>query len=134
MRSTVRERLGLPFPGRAVIRSLVLADVRLSERPREVPMVDGTGDAFAFLAPFGDGWYRVIGWDRQRQLPDDAPVELDEVRDITRRALGSDFGMHDARWLSRFHSDERQVPAYRVGRVLLAGDAAHVHSPPAARA
>nr|WP_255129511.1 FAD-dependent monooxygenase [Streptomyces sudanensis] len=129
VRSTVRERLGLPFPGRAVIRSLVLADVRLSERPREVPMVDGTGDAFAFLAPFGDGWYRVIGWDRQRQLPDDAPVELDEVRDITRRALGSDFGMHDARWLSRFHSDERQVPAYRVGRVLLAGDAAHVHSP-----
>jgi hypothetical protein len=37
--------------------------------------------------------------------------------------------MHDARFLSRFHSDERQVPAYRVGRVFLAGDAAHVHSP-----
>jgi hypothetical protein len=37
--------------------------------------------------------------------------------------------MHDARWMSRFHSDERQVPRYRVGRVFLAGDAAHVHSP-----
>jgi hypothetical protein len=37
--------------------------------------------------------------------------------------------MHDARWMSRFHSDERQAPAYRVGRVLLAGDAAHVHTP-----
>jgi hypothetical protein len=37
--------------------------------------------------------------------------------------------MHDARWLSRLHSDERQVPRYRVGRVFLAGDAAHVHSP-----
>lgn len=45
------------------------------------------------------------------------------------RALGTDLGMHDARWLSRFHSDERQVPRYRVERVLLAGDAAHVHSP-----
>ncbi|CAL9500397.1 FAD-dependent monooxygenase [Streptomyces sp. enrichment culture] len=129
VRSTVRQQVGLPFPGRSVIRSLVLADVRLSEPPREVPMADGTGDAFAFLAPFGDGWYRMIGWDRHRRLPDDAPVELDEIRDITRRALGSDFGMHDARWLSRFHSDERQAPAYRVGRVLLAGDAAHVHSP-----
>ena len=37
--------------------------------------------------------------------------------------------MHDPRWMSRFHSDERQVPRYRAGRVLLAGDAAHVHSP-----
>jgi hypothetical protein len=37
--------------------------------------------------------------------------------------------MHDPRWLSRFHSDERQVPRYRVGRVFLAGDAAHCHSP-----
>jgi hypothetical protein len=37
--------------------------------------------------------------------------------------------MHDARWTSRFHSDERQVPSYRCGRVFLAGDAAHVHSP-----
>jgi len=47
---------------------------------------------------------------------------------------GTDFGMGEARWLSRFHSDERQVPRYRVGRVFLAGDAAHCHSPPAARA
>src|SRR5437773_3595544 len=37
--------------------------------------------------------------------------------------------MHDPRWMSRFHSDERQAPRYRVGRVFLAGDAAHVHSP-----
>jgi hypothetical protein len=43
--------------------------------------------------------------------------------------FGTDFGMHDPRWMSRFHSDERQAPRYRVGRVFLAGDAAHVHSP-----
>src|SRR5215208_6548718 len=47
----------------------------------------------------------------------------------TWRVLGTDYGMHDPRWMSRFHSDERQVPHYRVGRVFLAGDAAHVHSP-----
>ncbi|NED06043.1 FAD-dependent oxidoreductase, partial [Streptomyces sp. SID6648] len=51
------------------------------------------------------------------------------LRELVERAFGSDFGMHDPRWLSRFHSDERQVPDYRVGRVLLAGDAAHQHSP-----
>ena len=51
------------------------------------------------------------------------------MREVTRRALGTDYGMHDPRFLSRFHSDERQVPSYRVGRVFLAGDAAHCHSP-----
>ncbi|MET9438602.1 FAD-dependent monooxygenase [Streptomyces sp. NPDC006551] len=129
VRSAVRTALGLPFPGISVIRSIVLADVRLANEPEELLTVNGTGDAFAFIAPFGDGWYRVMGWDRTRQVPDSEPVDLDEIRDIARRALGSDYGMHDARWISRFHSDERQAPAYRSGRVFLAGDAAHVHSP-----
>ncbi|MEU1277840.1 FAD-dependent oxidoreductase [Streptomyces sp. NPDC005805] len=129
VRSTVRELLGLPFPGASVIRSIVLADVRLAAPPDHLLTVNGAGDAFAFIAPFGDGWYRVMGWDRARRADDDAPVTLDEVRGIARRALGSDFGMHSPRWMSRFHSDERQVPSYRVGNVFLAGDAAHVHSP-----
>ncbi|MFF5264005.1 FAD-dependent monooxygenase [Actinomadura viridis] len=129
VRSTVRRLLGLPFPGRSVVRSVMLADVRLSEPPRDVVTVGATGDALAFVAPFGDGWYRVIAWNRRHQAADTEPVHLDEIRLVTRRALGTDLGMHDARWTSRFHSDERQVPAYRTGRVLLAGDAAHVHSP-----
>ncbi|MFG2270209.1 FAD-dependent monooxygenase [Streptomyces chartreusis] len=128
-RSAVREALGLPFPGTSVIKSLILADVRLAEKPDSVLTVNGAGDAFAMIASFGDGWYRVMGWNRDHEVPDDAPLELDEVKEIARRALGTDYGMHDARWLSRFHSDERQVPRYRVGRVLLAGDAAHIHSP-----
>ncbi|MFC7892985.1 FAD-dependent monooxygenase [Streptomyces sp. NPDC057381] len=129
MRSTVREAIGLPFPGRSVIRSVVLADVRLAERPGTLLTVNAVGDAFAFLAPFGDGYHRVIGWHRGRNVPDSEPLVLDEIKEITRLALGRDFGMHDARWMSRFHSDERQAPAYRVGRVFLAGDAAHVHTP-----
>ncbi|MFE6200792.1 FAD-dependent monooxygenase [Streptomyces sp. NPDC057838] len=129
LRSTVREAIGLPFPGRSVIRSVVLADVRLAEEPENLLTADATGDAFAFLAPFGDGYHRVIAWNRARDVPDSAPLALDEVKEVTRLALGRDFGMHDARWMSRFHSDERQVPAYRVGRVFLAGDAAHVHTP-----
>jgi len=127
--SAVRRSLGLAFPGHSAVQSLMLADVQLTEAPPDLLTVNAVAEGFSFLAPFGDGWYRVIAWDRRRQLPDGAPVELDEIRDITRRALGTDYGMHDARWLSRFHSDERQVAHYRVDRVLLAGDAAHVHSP-----
>ncbi|MFE3636059.1 FAD-dependent monooxygenase [Streptomyces sp. NPDC059168] len=129
MRSAVRDAIGLPFPGRSVIRSVVLADVRLAEEPPALLTVNAVGDAFAFLAPFGDGYHRVIGWHRGRDVPDGEPLDLAEVKEITRLALGRDYGMHDARWLSRFHSDERQVPAYRSGRVFLAGDAAHVHTP-----
>ncbi|WP_407551813.1 FAD-dependent monooxygenase [Streptomyces sp. Pv4-95] len=129
LRSTIREALGLPFPGKSVIRSLVLADVRLAQEPDSPFTVNATSDALALIGSFGDGWYRVIGWNRHRQADDSVPADLDEVRTVTRLALGSDYGMHDARWISRFHSDERQVPDYRVGRVFLAGDAAHVHSP-----
>ncbi|WP_217169920.1 FAD-dependent monooxygenase [Streptomyces sp. AC512_CC834] len=133
MRSTVRDAIGLPFPGHSVIRSVVLADVRLAEEPETLLTVNAVGDAFAFLAPFGDEYYRVIGWHRGRNVPDSEPLGLEEVKEITRLALGRDFGMHDARWMSRFHSDERQAPAYRVGRVFLAGDAAHVHTPAGAQ-
>ncbi|MFG2620410.1 FAD-dependent monooxygenase [Streptomyces sp. NPDC048507] len=129
VRSTVRQTLGLPFPGQAVVRSMVLADVRLTDPPEDLLAVDGNADAFGFLVPFGDGWYRAIGWRRDGRAADTDPVALDELRAILRDALGTDHGMHDARWMSRFHSDERQVPHYRAGRVFLAGDAAHVHSP-----
>ena len=130
VRSAVRDAIGLPFPGHTLIRSVVLADVKFTEQPSIVVRVHGNGDAFGFIAPFGDGYWRVGAWDRDnRDLPDTEPVEFSELRSITKRAFGTDFGMHDPRWLSRFHSDERQVPSYRAGRVLLAGDAAHQHSP-----
>ncbi|WP_019634384.1 FAD-dependent monooxygenase [Actinomadura atramentaria] len=129
VRSAVRSALGLPFPGRSAVRSVMLADVRLRDAPEDVLTFGSTGDAFAFIAPFGDGWYRVIAWNRARQLPDSEPVDVAELRETVRAAHGTDHGIGEPRWTSRFHSDERQVPRYRVGRVLLAGDAAHVHSP-----
>ncbi|HEY2080585.1 MAG TPA: FAD-dependent monooxygenase [Streptosporangiaceae bacterium] len=127
--STVRQALGIPFPGKPVVRSVMLADVRLTEPPPRAMTVNATGDVFALVAPFGDGWYRLIAWDVNNQPPEDTPVSLAEVRDAVRRALGNDYGMHDPRWLSRFHSDERLAGCYRDGRALLAGDAAHAHSP-----
>src|SRR2546430_12065231 len=107
----------------------MLADVRLAAPPADVLAVNAVGDSFAFVAPFGDGWYRVFAWNRRHQVPDTAPLDLAEVREVVGRALGTDFGMHDPRWMSRFHSDERQGPRYRVRPGFPARGAAHVHSP-----
>jgi 2-polyprenyl-6-methoxyphenol hydroxylase-like FAD-dependent oxidoreductase len=129
MHSIVRRAMGMPFPGKPVVRSVMLAEVRLATQPPDVFTINTTGDSFAIIAPFGDGWYRVIAWHRHDQPPETDPVGLDEIKETTSHALGTDYGMHDPRWMSRFHSEERQVPRYRDGNVLLVGDAAHVHSP-----
>ncbi|MFF3438337.1 FAD-dependent monooxygenase [Streptosporangium sp. NPDC002721] len=128
LRSVVRDALGIPFPGRSAVRSVMQADVRLGERPeRELSFV-ANEEGFSFLSSHGDGWYQIVAWDRRRQLPDSAKISLREVSDATRRIMGRDLGMHDARRLLRTHNDERQVLRYRVGRVFLAADTAYVHS------
>jgi 2-polyprenyl-6-methoxyphenol hydroxylase-like FAD-dependent oxidoreductase len=74
--------------------------------------------------------FRPIVWDRLReQAPLDEPVTESELRDAMVRIAGTDFGMSEMRWSSRFLSERRQARRYRAGRVFLAGDAAHVHSP-----
>jgi 2-polyprenyl-6-methoxyphenol hydroxylase-like FAD-dependent oxidoreductase len=133
--STVRELVGAGFPGKTILSSVVLADVKLTHGPTAGGLTLGsTRDVFGFLAPYGrhddDGsWYRAIVWDRSHQVPDTEPVDAAEVVDILGRAMRRDLGVAEVGWLSRFHCDERQVAEYRHGRVFLAGDAAHVHSP-----
>ncbi|MCD0444664.1 FAD-dependent monooxygenase [Glycomyces sp. A-F 0318] len=127
--SGVRKAIGMPYPGESVLESIMLADVRLAEPPAESPAIHGVNGAFCFVADFGDGYWRVFAWNSADQRGDDEPVELDELKEAARLAFGTDFGMRDPRWISRFHSDERQVPEYRDGNVFLAGDAAHCHSP-----
>ncbi len=58
-----------------------------------------------------------------------APPTLEEFRQQLRAVAGTDFGVHSPRWLSRFGDATRLAERYRTGRVLLAGDAAHIHPP-----
>lgn len=133
--SAVRTLLGVDFPGRTILSSLVLADVKLAAGPRGGGLTVGsTRDVLGFLAPYDrhdpDGsWYRAMVWDRHHQVPDDVAADRAEISGILTRAFDADLGLTDVSWTSRFHCDERQVARYRHGRVFLAGDAAHVHSP-----
>lgn len=128
--STVRTLIGADFPGKTILSSLVLADVKLTRGPSGAGLtLRSTPREFAFLAPYGDGWYRTMLWDRGFQVDDGVPVDAEEIVDVLKRATGDDLGVVDVSWKSRFHCDERQVRQYRHGRVFLAGDAAHVHSP-----
>ncbi|MDI9932817.1 FAD-dependent oxidoreductase [Rhodococcus sp. IEGM 1354] len=127
--STVRTAIGMDFPGRKLLRSIMLADVRLMDPPKGLINVDAGRDCFAFVAPFGDRWFRVIAWDRTDDAAESDPVDESMLRGVLHRAFGTDYGWSEIRWSSRFSCDERQVARYREGRVFLVGDAAHVHSP-----
>jgi 2-polyprenyl-6-methoxyphenol hydroxylase-like FAD-dependent oxidoreductase len=128
--STVRGLLGVRFSGRSYDTRIVLADARFD---RDLPLAVNPfvgRDGVVLLPPYGDGWYRATIWDRTRQhVPLDQPVGIEEVRDSIHRIAGDDLDLAQIGWSTRFLSERRQAERYRVGRIFLAGDAAHVHSP-----
>ncbi|MCV2488380.1 FAD-dependent monooxygenase [Geodermatophilus sp. YIM 151500] len=128
--STVRRLLGVDFVGSQYETHIMLADVRLDRPPSETLFAAAGPEGVVLVIPFGDGWFRAIAWDRRRdRVPLDVPLPAEEMRDSVTRIAGTDFGMGEQRWSSRFLSERRQARRYRVGRAFLAGDAAHVHSP-----
>ncbi|WP_326585320.1 FAD-dependent monooxygenase [Streptomyces sp. NBC_00481] len=128
--STVRRLAGIRFEGSAYESSLIVADVRLAVEPDPVVYARMGRRGMVVLFPFGDGTFRLIVLDRERMaVPVDTPVTVAELRDSCRSVLGTDFGLHDPLWMSRFRSEQRLSERYRLGRVLLAGDAAHTHIP-----
>jgi 2-polyprenyl-6-methoxyphenol hydroxylase-like FAD-dependent oxidoreductase len=131
-RSTVRKQLGVGFPGEPARVEILLGEMELTTPPEEVAAVvteiRKTEKLFG-AGHFGDGVYRVLvpaaGMAEDRSVP----PTLEEFKQQLRVFAGTDFGVHSPRWLSRFGDGTRLAERYRVGRVLLAGDAAHVHPP-----
>jgi hypothetical protein len=81
------------------------------------------------LGPVGDGFYRVVVPADGIAADRSVPPTLDDFRRRLRATAGTDFGVYSPSWLSRFGDATRLADRYRVGRVLLGGDAAHVHPP-----
>jgi 2-polyprenyl-6-methoxyphenol hydroxylase-like FAD-dependent oxidoreductase len=134
VRSFVRDALAIPFPGIHNPGSVILADLRLGGLPMDSAYGDLSRNGMLLVFPFRDGTCRVVLYDYARaDVPVTEPVTLPEVVAGLRRVVGEDFSPDDLRWAGRYRSESRQVPQYRSGRVLLAGDAAHAHSPAGAQ-
>jgi bifunctional hydroxylase/dehydrase len=128
-RSTVRRLAGFDFPGTPATLTLFLADVRgCGIRPRFIG--EWLPGGVAMSAPLGEGVDRVVVCERdtppQRRT---GPPEFGEVAAGWQRLTGEDISHGEALWVSAFGDATRLATEYRRGRVLLAGDAAHVHLP-----
>ncbi|MGY1497623.1 FAD-dependent monooxygenase [Streptomyces sp. QTS52] len=128
--SLVRKLAGVDFPGTASTINAVLGDVRiLGERPDSRELRRLPGGLFG-LIPLDEECFRVVAVEFDTEpVARDVPMTLDELRATAKRVSGLDLDVADPRWLSRFGNATRQAEVYRSGRVLLAGDAAHVHFP-----
>lgn len=128
-RSTVRKLSGIDFPGTEATMTALIGDVELPDLPEDYVWVRRcpTGDYSAIA--FEPGWFRVITSEYDRVPDRDEPVTFEQLRESLVRVAGTDFGMQNPRWISRFTDAARQAAQYRQGRVLLAGDAAHIHFP-----
>jgi 2-polyprenyl-6-methoxyphenol hydroxylase-like FAD-dependent oxidoreductase len=127
-RSTVRRQAGIDFPGTAATRFSLLGDVELAE-PETLPFGASYGPGGRVLAIPRPGYARIITADRRPPADQDAPVTLALLQSAVDDALGRHVELRAARWLTRFGNAARQAVEYVRGRVILAGDAAHIHPP-----
>jgi 2-polyprenyl-6-methoxyphenol hydroxylase-like FAD-dependent oxidoreductase len=130
-RSTVRKLLGVGFPGEPARTETLMGEMSVGVSPEEIAAtvseLSGARQPF-WLRPAGAGVYSVVV--PAAGVSDRAePPTLDDFRRQLRAVAGTDFGVHSPRWVSRFGDATRLAERYRVGRVLLAGDAAHIHPP-----
>ncbi|MFE9205602.1 rifampin monooxygenase [Micromonospora sp. NPDC007230] len=131
-RSRVRKLLGVGFPGEPARVETLLGEMEVAVPPETlaevVAEVRKTQVRFGAV-PLGDGVYRVVVPAERVAEDRTVPPTLEEVKQQLRVFAGTDFGVHSPRWLSRFGDATRLAERYRTGRVLLAGDAAHIHPP-----
>ena len=136
-RSLVRKAAGIDFPGWDPTTSALIAQVEMTEEPET-----GIRRTPSGMHAIGKVEYEIRGSEVIYKKGGTVGVMLTEsqvgntdeptLRDLSERLIevyGTDYGIHSPTWISRFTDMTRQAATYRAGRVLLAGDAAHVHSP-----
>lgn len=136
-RSVIRKAAGIEFPGLDPTRSAMIAQAEMAEEPEMGMRQDARGahgisrvdyEVRDGQVVFADSGPVRIMVSEQEIGPATEPT-LDDLSQALKEIYGTDFGLHSATWISRFTDASRQAAAYRAGRVLLAGDAAHIHHP-----
>src|SRR5262249_48929604 len=136
-RSVVRKAAGIDFPGWDPTTSALIAVVEMTEQPKLGVRQDDIG-----VHGFGKLNYEIRNGEvvyldggpirvmvTERQLGPATEPTLHDLSEALIAVYGTDYGVHSPTWISRFTDMTRQAASYRDRRVLLAGDAAHVHSP-----
>jgi 3-(3-hydroxy-phenyl)propionate hydroxylase len=125
-RSVVRKAAGIDFPGWDASISFMIAEVDMRDEPPVGMRPEGGG-----IGPIDpanpNGAYRVVL--KEPRTDREGEPTIEDLRALLVDTLGSDFGVHNPTWISRFSDASRQADRYRAGRVFVAGDAAHIHGP-----
>jgi 2-polyprenyl-6-methoxyphenol hydroxylase-like FAD-dependent oxidoreductase len=128
MHSTVREQAGIGFAGSEFAESFALADVRLSGgAPRDEVILFYAKEGLTVVAPLPGGIFRIVA--PAADAPKTPSVEFVQALLDSRGFGPGELVVNELLWGTRFHIHHRVADTYRAGRLLLAGDAAHVHSP-----
>ncbi|MBL8346353.1 MAG: FAD-dependent oxidoreductase [Rubrivivax sp.] len=130
MHSAVRQAAGIVFAGEAYGESFVLADVRLAENaavPEREVILYFSPAGLVVVAPLPDGQHRIVA--TVEEAPEHPDMAFVQALLGARGPQATPARVHELVWSSRFRVHHRIAEHYRAGRVLLAGDAAHVHSP-----
>jgi 2-polyprenyl-6-methoxyphenol hydroxylase-like FAD-dependent oxidoreductase len=130
--SVVRAAAGIDFAGTPDTWQTILGDIELTDPPPTPALTPSQPGGSVYMVALGGGRHRLAVIDHATLYDlSDQPVTFADLRASALRVAGTDFGMRETpdAWLSRVGNSTRQAACYRAGRVLLAGDAAHIHYP-----